>query len=168
MRKTASLPLLMIAAAGACSTPGGPYPSLQPRAAEAIDPRVAVVPPTNTRPVDPALASRLAGLIANARSGDSAFQRAAAQAEQLAATAGARQSESWIAAQEALSAAVAARAPTARALGDIDALGANRLAAQGGLAPADLSAIQTAAKNVGAIDRREAERVAAIQRRLGI
>ena len=64
-------------------------------------------------------------------------------AQRLAAAAGPPQSESWIAAQLALSAAIEARAPTATALGDIDALGADKLQAQGGLAPADLGAIQS-------------------------
>ena len=154
-------------AAGACSAPGGRPPSLAPRAAERIDPRVPVVNPINDRPVTRALASRLAALVAQAREGDAAFQPLAARAEQLAAAAGAPQTESWIVAQEALSAAVGARAPTARALGDIDALGGNALQTQGGLAPADLAAIEAAGSEAGAIDRTQARRIAAIQRRLG-
>jgi hypothetical protein len=155
-------------AVSACTVPSGPPPSLVPRAAEAIDPRVPVPGVVNTRPVGAALASRLAELVAQARQGDSAFRPLAAQAQQLANAAGSPQSESWVVAQQALSAAVAARAPTARALGDIDALGGNALETQGGLAPADLRAIQGAAEEVGAIDRRHAETIAAIQRRLGI
>src|SRR5436190_13697547 len=112
--------LILIAAVGACAAPGGPYPSLQPRAAEAIDPRVPVERPMNNRPVTPALASRLAELVAQARSGDAAFEPAADQAEHLAAAAGAPQSEGWVAAQQALSVAAAARGPTGAALGDID------------------------------------------------
>jgi hypothetical protein len=54
-----------------------------------------------------------------------------------------------------------------RALAEIDALGAGRLQAQGGLAPADLAAVQSAAAAAGAIDRRQAERIAAMQRRVG-
>lgn len=152
----------------ACAPAGGPFPSLQPRAAEAIDPRVPVAGPMNTRPVGAELAARLAELVAQARTGDEAFRPLAEQAERLAGAAGAPQSESWVVAQEALSAAIAARAPTTRALGDIDALGAQRLQTQGGLAPADLAAIQSAGAEVAAIDRRQAERIDAIQRRLGI
>ena len=150
---------------GGCASGGAP-PSLLPRAAEAIDPRLPVVRPINDRPTDPALAGRLAELVAQARQGDSAFQPAAAEAERLAGAAGDRQSESWVAAQEALSAAIAAREPTAHALGDIDALGASRLQAQAGLAPNDLAAIQSAGAEVGSIDRRQAETIAAIRRRL--
>jgi hypothetical protein len=122
----------------------------------------------NDRPVTPALAGQLAQLVAQAHDGDAAFGPVAEQARALAEAAGAPQSEGWIAAQEGLSAAVAARAPTANALGAIDALGATTLQTQGGLAPNDLAAIQDAATQVGAIDRRQAETIAAIQRRLGI
>lgn len=164
--RTPALLILAVVAAG-CAQVGGPYPSLQPSAAEAIDPRVPVERPANDRPVTPAIAARLGQLTAQARAGDSAFAPLAAAAERLALGAGAPSSESWIVAQEALSAAVAARAPTVRAMGDIDALAAQRLVDQGGLAPSDLSAIQAAASEVGTIERRQAAAIAAVQRRLG-
>ncbi|MEO8454275.1 MAG: hypothetical protein ABI454_03890 [Sphingomicrobium sp.] len=159
--------VLSVAALTACATPGGPYPSLQPRAAEAIDPRVPVERPMNDRPVSAALASRLAELVAQARAGDAAFESAASEAERLASAAGAPQSEGWVVAQEGLSAAAAARGPTTIALGDIDALGANALQTQGGIAPNDLAAIKSAGAQVGAIEQRQAQRIKAIQRRLG-
>jgi hypothetical protein len=168
MRIAAPLAVLLCASLSACESTGGPFPSLQPRAAEALDPRVAVVRPMNDRPVTASLAARLSELVAEARSGDAAFRPLAEQAERLAAAAGAPQSESWVAAQQALSAALEARGPTATALGDIDALGATMLQRQQGLAPADLAAIQSAGAEAGAIDQRQADRVAAIQRRLGI
>ena len=152
----------------ACAQQGGPSPSLQPRPAESIDPRVPIEGPVNNRPVSAALAGRLSDLVAQARSGDAAFQPLADRAQSLASAAGPPQSESWVAAQQALSAAIAARGPTAQAMGDIDALGSNMLQTNGGLAPADLAAIEKAGGEVGAIDRRQAERVEAIQRRLGI
>ena len=160
--------LSMAAALSACTTPGGPYPSLQPRAGESVDPRLPVERPINERPVRPALASRLADLVAQARAGDAAFQPAAAEAERLAGSAGAPQSEGWIAAQEALTAAIAAAGPTRNALADIDGIGASALQAQGGLAPNDLAAIKRAGAEVGALDQRQAERIKAIQRRLGL
>lgn len=165
MRKLVALSMALLSA---CSAPGGPYPSLQPRAAEAIDPRVPVTRPVNDRPVSAALAARLAALIDRARGGDAAFAGAAAAAERLASAAGAPKSESWIAAQEALTAAIAARRPTAIALGDIDELGATALQRQGGLAPSDLAAIDRAAAEVGSLDQQQADRVTAIQKRLGI
>lgn len=166
MRTGATVILLGTLVSG-CSSPGGPYPSLQPRSAEAIDPRVQPVRPMNDRPVTPALASQLAALVGHARAGDSDFQPAAANAERLAAAAGAPQSEGWVAAQEALSAAIAARKPTASALADIDSLGAHALQTNGGIAPNDLAAIQSAAAEVGSLDQHQADRVKAVQRTLG-
>jgi hypothetical protein len=154
-------------ALGACSTAGGPYPSLQPRPAEAIDPRLQPVRPINDRPVTPALRAQLAALVDEARAGDAAFEPALARAEQLAASAGEAQSEGWIAAQVALSLAIAARKPTAVALADIDALGATALQTQRGIAPNDLKAIEDAAAEVSAIAERQSDRIAGIQRRLG-
>jgi hypothetical protein len=159
---------LTFLAIGACSAPGGPYPSLRPREAEAIDPRVPVTRPMNQRPVSPALAARLSALVEQARAGNAAFETAIGDAERLAAAAGAPQSEGWIAAEEALTTAIAARKPTATALADIDDLAGTALQKQQGIAPNDLAAIQTAAAEAGALDRRQAERVAAIQRGLGL
>jgi hypothetical protein len=160
--------LLTIVALSACAAPGGLYPSLQPRAAEAIDPRVPVVRPMNNRPVAPTLASDLSTLVDQARSGNAAFDSAASQAERLATSAGAPQSEGWIAAQEALTAAIAARKTTATALGDIDGLAATALQTQRGIAPNDLVAIKNAQLVVAALDQRQSERIAAIQKRLGL
>ena len=161
---------ILFAAAGlsACSAAGGPYPSLQPRTAEAIDPRVQPVRPINDRPVKPALASQLSALVAQARLGDAAFVPAIASAERLASSAGPPQSESWVVAQEALTTAIAARSPTANAQGDIDALGATSLVTQGGIAPNDLKAIDRAAGEVSSISRTQTDRIDAIKKRLGI
>jgi len=159
---------LAILSLGACSSPGGPYPSLQPRANEAVDPRVPVNRPMNDRPVTPALASRLAGLVAQAHDGDNAFDTAANRAENLASSAGAPRSEGWISAQESLSAAVAARAQTTAALADLDKLSADALQSQGGIAPNDLAAIRNAGAEIGGLDQRQADRIKAIQQRLGL
>lgn len=163
-----SCTILIALALSACASSDGRYPSLQPRPAEAIDPRVAVVRPVNDRPVAAPLAAQLAVLVDQARSGEAAFEPAAASAERLAAGAGAPQSESWIVAQEALSAAIAARKPTALALGDVDALAATALQTQGGIAPNDLRAIDSAAAQVASIAQGQADRIAAIQHRLGL
>ena len=155
-------PLLLAAIVSACTGPAAP-PSLLPRASEAIDPRIPVERPMNDRPVDPALASRLAELLNRARSGDAAFQSAANEAERLASAAGPAHGDHWVAAQEALSAAIAAREQTVQALSDIDALGASRLQVNGGIAPNDLAAIKNAGAEAGAIDERQARRIAAVQ-----
>jgi hypothetical protein len=159
--------MIVIAAAAGCSAPATNAPSLAPRAAEAIDPRAPVPAGVDTRPVEPALAARLAQLVAEANGGNDAFRSAAAEAQRLAAAAGTPQSESWIAAQQALSAAVAARAPTTRALGDIDEAAAVALKARGDLSPADLAAVEAAAGEVAALDRVQAQMIEALQARLG-
>jgi hypothetical protein len=122
----------------------------------------------NNRPVSAALAARLSALVDQAQSGNATFEAAASRAERLAASAGAPQSEGWIAAQEAVTAAIAAREGTAAALGDIDALAATALQTQGGIAPNDLSAIKRAQSEVAALDERQSSRVKALQRRLGL
>jgi len=168
MRFSRPAAFVAILAISACSTPpGGALPSLAPRAAETIDPRVPVGDGAVQQAVDAALAARLAELVGLARQGEGAFAAAAGEAQRLAESAGAPQSESWVVAQQAVSAAVAARGQTARALGDIDALAAAALVRRGGIAPADLAAIEGAAAEVGAIDRRQAGAINALQRRLG-
>ena len=162
--------LLLISAAllSACASRGGPYPSLQPRAAERIDPRVPITKPINNRPASAVLTARLASLVEEARSGDGTFSKAAADAERLASSAGMPRTEGWIAAQEALTAAVAARKPTATALGDIDEIGATALQTHGGIAPNDLAAIERAASEVAELDQVQANRIKAIQIKLGL
>ena len=162
-----SFALLSILSLGACSAVGGPYPSLQPRAAESIEPRLEPPRPINDRPVSPALAQRLTQLVGEARSGDAAFTGAIATAERLTSAAGPPQSESWISAQEAVSGAIAARRPTAMALGDVDALTAGALQTQGGIAPNDLAAINEAAAIIARLARGQTDRIDALQRRLG-
>lgn len=167
MRTRTFLAYLLFGLLAACSTPQGPVPSLAPRAAEAIDPRVPVDNPVRSGPVEPGLAANLAALLDQVQAGDSAFRDAAASAERLAAASGAPQSESWIAAQQALSAAIEARGPTTRALGDIDELAATALATKGGMSAADLDAIRSAAARASEVDRSQAARIDAIQAKLG-
>ncbi|HET7709926.1 MAG TPA: hypothetical protein VFK50_10430 [Sphingomicrobium sp.] len=152
---------------GACSASLVNAPSLAPRAAEAIDPRVPIPDAVAPGPASPALSARLAALVGQARAGDSGFHSAATEAERLADSAGDPQSESWVVAQQALSVAVAAREPVTKALGDIDGIGSAELASKGSISPADQAAIAAAAAAVGNIDRRQAARIDQIQRRLG-
>ncbi len=163
--RTSALGFVLVIAG--CAAPSARAPSLAPRAAEAIDPRVPVVGTVVQQPVDPSLVAHLAQLVGQARAGEGAFVVAAGEAQRLAALAGAPQSEGWIVAQQALSAVVAARAPTIRALGDIDGIAATALASKGGIAPADLAAIDAAAAEIGAIDRRQAQAIDELQARVG-
>jgi hypothetical protein len=141
-------------------------PSLAPRAAEAIDPRVPVPEPAIGTQPSAELVERLQALVAQAVASDDNFRALADGAERLASAAGAPPSESWIVAQQALSAAVAARGPVTRALSEIDSVGASRIQAMGGIGPADLKAINAASAEVGAIDSRQAARLDSIQARL--
>ena len=161
-----ALLLLFLPLLASCAASGIDAPSLSPRAAEAIDPRVPVPEPVLPTNPAPGLATQLDSLVAQAAAGDRAFQPLADHAAQLASAAGPKESESWIAAQQALSAAIAARLPVARSLGDIDALGAQRVQTLGGIGAADLKAIDAAAAKVGQIDSREAETIQQLQARL--
>ena len=109
------------------------------------------------------LPAQLNALVAQAESGDSEFRPLAERAAGLAQAAGAKESESWITAQQALSAAVAARGQVTRAVGDIDALAAQRIQKLGGIGVADLQAIDAAASRVAKIDEREAATIDRIQ-----
>ncbi len=164
MRISTLIPAVGLLAA--CSAPSGPYPSLAPRAAEAIDPRVPIPSEVLVGPADANLTAHLAALVDQAQAGDAAFSDAAATAERLAAAAGSSQSESWVAAQQALSAAQAARGPTTRALGDIDGLAATALEPRGGMPAGNLAALPAAAARVAEISRRLGERLDAIEARL--
>ena len=169
MRTRLSLVIVMLGLMSGCATPPAVNaPSLAPRAAEAIDPRVPIPNELVVGPVDASLSTRLAALVDQARSGDTAFRGVIDNAERLAAGAGTQSSESWIAAQQALSAAQSARAPTTRALGDIDELASTALETKGGIPAGNLAAIQKAAGTVSEIDRGQAERLEAIEKRLGL
>ena len=158
--------LLAIAMLGGCSAPGGPPPSLAPRAAEAIDPRLPVEDHSAAIPADRALQAQARALLERAQSAAARFVPAIDLAERLAASAGSPQSDSWIAAQQALSSAIAERAPVTRALGDIDALTTAQIQAKGGLSPADLSGLRGIAQEIAEIDGAQAARVDAVQARL--
>ena len=126
---------------------------------------IPVAAPSGT--VDPALEARLVRLIGEVHDGNRAFAAAASEAERLVAAAGDPASESWVTAQQALSALVAVRGQTARALGDIDAIAAERLIADGWIAPANFAAIETASSEAGAVAQRQAELIDSLQARLG-
>lgn len=161
-----SPPILLAAALGACSAPVSNPPPLTPRAAETIDPRLPVSSPVAAEPPSAALVASLAALVEQARAGNSAFRAAIDDAERLAAAAGAAESESWIAAQQALSVAIAARGPTTRAVADIDELAARTIASSGGIPAGDLQAIEAAAGLVAQIAESQAGRIDAVQARL--
>lgn len=160
-------PAAALALLAACTRPGmGPEPSLAPRAAEAIDPRVAIPSDVPIGSVDPALASRLSALVREAHAAAPQFAALREEADRVAAAAGAAGSESWIAAQQALSRAVAQRGVTARVAADIDEIAATRLKNQRWIAPADQAAMAAAAAEVTAISDAQANGIQQIRERL--
>ncbi|MBA3730516.1 MAG: hypothetical protein H0W92_06905 [Sphingomonas sp.] len=96
------------------------------------------------------------------------FNRLAGAAEGLAAAAGPRQSESWIAAQQALSALVAQHGVTTNAAATIDAIAAEGIDRTRWLTPATQSAIEAAAGEVGAINDGQSALINRLGKRLGV
>ena len=143
-----------------------PEPSLAPRAAEAIDPRVPIQSEIPSGTLDPGLAARLSALVAAARSAAPAFEARQAEADRLAAAAGANGSESWIAAEQALSRLIEQHGTTTRAAADIDALAASRLESQKWIAPADREAIEAAAAELSALNALQSQAIDQLQARL--
>jgi len=162
-----ALPLLALAVIGACSAPNaGSEPSLAPRAAEAIDPRLPIPSETPSGPADAQLAAKLAELVGQARAGVPQFDARQAVAERLAASAGPNASESWVAAQQALSLLIEQFGVTTQAAASIDELGASRLQGQRWIRPADQQAIAGAASEVGAISDRQSAAIDSLKDRL--
>lgn len=147
MRRIAAiLPLLALIA---CETPGAlAEPSLARRPAEGIDPRLPVDVPIDPRPVGPAVGARLETLLTQARASHGAFVAAEPSARAKAAAAGSPESESWVAAQLALSDLERARAPFASASGDLDELRAASARSASQASPAEIAALEAAASEL--------------------
>ena len=135
------------------------HPALRSRSI----PRLPVERAQTSRPQDESLRRTIAKLVEEAKSGDVRFRAVLGATQRLANNAGKPQSESWIAAQQALSGLEAARTATARSLAEkIDALGAERIHATGAVGDSDSAAIDAATTEVGAIDARQAAEIKAI------
>jgi hypothetical protein len=161
------LAYITISTLAACSAPNaGPEPSLAPRAAEAIDPRIPVPGNVPAGPVDAALARNLAQLVGEARAGIGPFDSRLANADRLAGAAGPMASETWVAAEQALSLLIEQYGQTTRVAANIDALGSERLRTQRWITPADQQAIAGAAAEVGAISDRQAADIDRLKDRL--
>ena len=160
-------PLLAAALVTGCSTPRtAPEPSLAPRAAESIDPRVPIPDTVPAGQADPALVQRIDALLAEARGGVPAFEARQAEAARLAPVAGPVSSEGWVAAQQALSRLVQQFGVTTRVAADVDALASARLESNRWISPADRQAIESAASAVAAISEPQAAAVARIREAL--
>ena len=149
-------PLVMLLLASACSNGASVEPSLAPRAAEAIDPRVPIADNVPRGSLDAGLAEQLAALVGAARNGVPTFEAREAETSRLASAAGPMASESWIAAQQALSRLVEQFGVTSQAAADIDELASSRLGQQRWIEPADREAIASAAAEVTGISQSQA------------
>ena len=158
--RSARLCLLLAGAVGlaACSESGG-YPSLAPRAVE--QPGSGDTPPAVAAlPADAALDAEVATLAAQAAKGEADFARVADEScAAIARGASAQEgSEPWIAAQQALSALEAARAPVLAAAAALDRLVIERGTATG--SAVDLTRLADAQAQVSAIDAAEQAKLA--------
>ncbi|HKT14596.1 MAG TPA: hypothetical protein VJR87_04235 [Allosphingosinicella sp.] len=156
------LALALLPCLGACAAAGS-YPSLAPRPGEEGTAAKAPPPPSDQAPApiaasDSALTAQLAGLVEQARQGQTAFESALAATATYVGRAGAAGSESWIDAQKALSQLESARAPTATALSELDALARTRITSGGSAGDADFAAIAAATETVRAMaEKQDAE-----------
>ena len=171
------LPTIAAAALVAGCAAQGPFPSLAPRAVEqelsgaplppCIEGGQAAEPAPATEPVpaptvaDPALVARIDQLLAAARQGDSAFIEAIAAADRAIAKAGDAGSETWIAAQIAVSEAEMARTPTATALAELTALALEETAERDN--PLDQQAVDQATEEVRSLADRQTGRLEALK-----
>ena len=117
-------PLLLGLLVAGCAR-GGDFPSLAPRPVEQLSMEEPARVDPSVAP-DPAFRERVIELLARARAGDAAFERAYARAAPLARASGPANSDSWIQAQEAISRAEVARTDTTVALADLDRLAVER------------------------------------------
>ena len=148
-------PLLLAVLLGACVSQG-PFPSLAPREGE----QLAIEEPVREAPMvadDSALRTRIEAVLGEAREGARRFDADFATAERLAARAGAIGSDSWIAAQEAISRLEAARARTGNAAAELDQLSLTR--ANLPTSAADQQALDEAIAEVARINVNQQARV---------
>jgi hypothetical protein len=123
-RRIALLALLPGALLAGCVTEG-PFPSLAPRP----DERLSIDEPVREAPIvadDPALQTRIAALIGEARQGDRSFDADYGAAASAAGRAGPAGSNGWIAAQQAISRVEAARGRTSDAATELHQLALER------------------------------------------
>lgn len=151
----------------ACTTTDiGPEPSLAPRAAESIDPRVPVAPTEAIDQLEPSLAALLADAVAKAEAGRAEFAERAATADRLASGAGAVASESWIAAQAALSRLIEQQGVATSAAADVDGMAGQQLNDRRWIGPTNRKAIDDASTRIGAITSEQAAIIDRLKDRL--
>ncbi|MFM7027182.1 MAG: hypothetical protein ACKOXK_00700 [Chakrabartia sp.] len=154
-------PASLLALLAGCAAPGT-FPSLNPRpieakAADLLAPKD--VPAAAPRPSDPAVARQIDSAVTAARATMDAFEASASRATSAVAAAGPAESESWIAAQMAVSEAEHQRGPVKAALAELDSLLQPQIAAGPG---DDLDHARQAIRDVEALDAQQSARIAAL------
>lgn len=162
-RRAAAM-LALLALAGCASAPGE-FPSLAQRPIERATASRAKAAPPPAPGVDPALAARLASIESAAHDADARFQAALPDVRRLADAAGAEGSESWVQAEQALSALGTTRAEGTAAVPELDDK-ADAIVGAAAPSPADLAAIAATEGRVAALDSAHGEAMDAITRRL--
>ena len=157
-----ALPATALALAGCVASDG--FPSLAPRPAERIVSVQEPVHPPVDVPSDPALRARIAELEREAAEGDRAFDAAFGSTEAAVSAAGAQASDSWVEAEQALSRLEGTRAPTTRALAELDRLALER--AEMSTNAQDFAAINAALASVDAVAARQQQRWDRLRARL--
>lgn len=143
----------------ACSS-GGTEPSLATRPAEAIDLRVPVNRPVEVGAIDPDLAALLAASVTKAQGSQAEFDARAAAVQKLVPGPGSTGSESWIAAQTALSRLIEQQGVATNAAADVDSYAGQRLNRQRWLNPASQQAIADASARIATVTGAQAAVVA--------
>ena len=141
MRCFVLLTALLLGACSAAST----GPSLAPRAVERRGMEEPVATPVAARAADAALRARIDAALAEVRRGQSGFSDLLSRTEAAASAAGAAGSESWVSAEQLLSALENARGPSPAGLAEIDSLLTTRLAAGETAGAAELEAARAEA-----------------------
>ncbi|MEN3973237.1 hypothetical protein WJS89_11210 [Sphingomicrobium sp. XHP0235] len=157
MRTAAILSCLLLAA---CQ-PRNDAPSLGPRPAEAIDPRLPV---GSTEPPQGALtvADRIASLEVRLREGEAGFASALPATRAAVARAGAPGSESWVQAEEQLSLLERAHMPVAITLAELDRLVTLQIDQDGWASPSDRDAVERLMTRARAVYERQADTLGAM------
>jgi hypothetical protein len=166
MIRAACFPLALSALLAAGCASVGNAPSLATRTAETIDPRLPVPDRSAALSPDPGLSAALAELRTRALAAAASAEPSIRVAADAASAAGGRESESWIRAQQLISAAIAARAGFTRTLGELDSLIALRIRGRERLVPQDLALAEALVAELNAVDRRQGETLARAGRQL--
>jgi hypothetical protein len=155
------LPLALMLAAACADT--GSAPSLARRPIESRDLNAPVPEAAPPAAADAALQQEVATVIERAEAGQRAFAAILPRAQAAAAAAGAEASESWIAAQQLLTALESARTDTTAALARVDALLGERVLAK---SDAGLTELQAAAARIGALAEAQQASINAVKARI--